>query len=91
MASGDQTGEAGKSASSDALDTHKEQSGVPPRPRLAVGKRGSENVVLQGKNTFAMPRSVKPMGWSAGKPKTTEGEEEKPKSNDEFRQMLLKK
>lgn len=75
------------------MDSRKEQSGKPPRPQPAARKRGLEDVALRGKNTFAMPRSVRPLGWSASQPKTTGGgeEEEKPKSNDEFRQMLLKK
>ena len=52
----------------------------------------SKGIQLKGKNTFAVPRNVRPLGWTAEKPKAAEsGEDEKPKSNDEFRQMLLKK
>ncbi|KAK1274923.1 Heterogeneous nuclear ribonucleoprotein 1 [Acorus gramineus] len=55
----------------------------------SVRRRGG-HVQLEGKNTFAMPRAVvKPLGWS-NKDSKKEGEE-KPKSNDEFREMLLKK
>lgn len=51
-----------------------------------------DGIQLKGKNTFALPRNVRPLGWTANKPKAVEsGEDEKPKSNDEFRQMLLKK
>lgn len=50
-----------------------------------------DRIQLKGKNTFAVPRNVRALGWSANKPKTVEGEEEKPKSNNEFREMLLKK
>lgn len=51
-----------------------------------------DGIQLKGKNTFALPRNVRPLGWTANKPKAVEsGEVEKPKSNDEFRQMLLKK
>ncbi|KAK4799960.1 hypothetical protein SAY86_025325 [Trapa natans] len=89
--SGEQNSEAGKSFTGDAVDNRGEQSGVSHTSRPAAGKRGSENVVLKGKNTFAMPRSVRPLGFTASKPEATAGEEEKPKSNDEFRQMLLKK
>lgn len=54
--------------------------------------RESEGIQLKGKNTFALPRNVKPLGWTATKPKADEGgDDEKPKSNDEFRQMLLRR
>ncbi|KAL1222530.1 Pre-mRNA-processing factor 39-1 [Cardamine amara subsp. amara] len=48
--------------------------------------RGNE-VKMRGKNTFAVPRSVKPLGYTTPKPST----DETPKSNDEFRNMFLKK
>ncbi|KAK1287180.1 hypothetical protein QJS10_CPB19g00314 [Acorus calamus] len=55
----------------------------------SIRRRGG-HVQLEGKNTFAMPRAVvKPLGWS-NKDSKKEGDE-KPKSNDEFRDMLLKK
>ncbi|RRT86202.1 hypothetical protein BHE74_00021270 [Ensete ventricosum] len=44
-----------------------------------------------GSVTFAAPRAlVKPLGWSKREAKPDE-DNEKPKSNDEFRDMLLKK
>lgn len=52
---------------------------------------------LKGKNTFAVPRNVRPLGWSGGNEppsaatSTTEGGDEKPKSNQELRDMLLNK
>ncbi|BBG96255.1 EMBRYO DEFECTIVE 140 [Prunus dulcis] len=49
--------------------------------------RGSDNVQLRGRNTFAIPRNVLALGQTANKPKTEEQGEEKPKSNDEFRNM----
>ncbi|PQQ20561.1 squamous cell carcinoma antigen recognized by T-cells 3 [Prunus yedoensis var. nudiflora] len=52
--------------------------------------RGSDNVQLRGRNTFAIPRNVLALGQTANKPKTAEQGEEKPKSNDEFRNMFLK-
>lgn len=57
-------------------------------------KRKDENVQIRGKNTFAVPRAVRPLGYASNsKPKTdgAEEEDEQPKSNDEFRKMLLKK
>jgi hypothetical protein len=56
----------------------------------AAHKRGGDNFQIKGKNTFAVPRNVRALGWTANKPKIEEGDE-KPKSNDEFRKMLMKK
>ena len=57
----------------------------------ATQKHRVDNVPITGKNTFAVPRAVvKPLGWTANEPKTEEGDE-KPKSNDEFRKMFIKK
>ncbi|KAB2028661.1 hypothetical protein ES319_D05G111700v1 [Gossypium barbadense] len=53
------------------------------------GRKRVENIQLKGKNTFAVPRNVKPLGWT-NKPGTREEEDEKPKSNDEFRKMFMK-
>ncbi|KAL6178887.1 hypothetical protein ACLB2K_050404 [Fragaria x ananassa] len=50
----------------------------------------SDNVLLKGKNTFAVPRNVAALGWSTNKPKTEDPDDEKPKSNAEFRSMFLK-
>ncbi|KAL4580547.1 hypothetical protein LXL04_016745 [Taraxacum kok-saghyz] len=72
------------------------------------GKRKSDNsnsntnssikqgkVELKGRNTFAVPRTVRALGWTGGtKPPpaaTTEGGDEKPKSNEELRNLLLNK
>ncbi|MED6113486.1 hypothetical protein PIB30_071256 [Stylosanthes scabra] len=41
------------------------------------------------KNTFAVPRNVKPLGFTANRSKTEE-DDEKPKSNDEFRKMFIR-
>ncbi|CAO2829854.1 unnamed protein product [Amaranthus hypochondriacus] len=55
--------------------------------------KGPQNDVIQlrGKNTFAVPRNLKLLDRNTSKPKAAEGEDETPKSNDEFRQMLLQK
>ncbi|MED6206455.1 hypothetical protein PIB30_026784 [Stylosanthes scabra] len=41
------------------------------------------------KNTFAVPRNVRPLGFTANRSKTEE-DDEKPKSNDEFRKMFIR-
>lgn len=48
---------------------------------------------VEGKNTFAVPRNVRALGSAAAeKPKAVEeGVDNKPKSNDEFRKMLMNK
>ncbi|KAM1226005.1 hypothetical protein PS2_044188 [Malus domestica] len=64
-----------------------------PRARQAqqsTYNRGSNNVQLRGKNTFATPRNILALGHSTNKPKTEEQDDEKPKSNDEFRNMFRK-
>lgn len=52
------------------------------------------NVELKGRNTFAVPRNVKPLGWSSrGKLQSdavNKQDDENPKSNDEFRKMFMK-
>ncbi|GKC58201.1 squamous cell carcinoma antigen recognized by T-cells 3, partial [Tanacetum coccineum] len=57
--------------------------------------RGHGEVELKGRNTFAVPRTVRALGWSGtSKPPasvTAEGGEEKPKSNEELRNLFLKK
>ncbi|KAL2939468.1 Squamous cell carcinoma antigen recognized by T-cells 3 [Bienertia sinuspersici] len=57
----------------------------------SIKQHDNEGIQLKGRNTFAVPRNVRPLGFTATKPKAIEGEDEKPKSNDEFRNMLLKK
>ncbi|BFG21440.1 hypothetical protein CerSpe_077140 [Prunus speciosa] len=52
--------------------------------------RGSDNVQLRGRNTFATPRNILTLGQTANKPQTEEQGDEKPKSNDELRNMFLK-
>ncbi|ESQ54904.1 hypothetical protein EUTSA_v10024416mg [Eutrema salsugineum] len=50
------------------------------------GERRGNEVELKGKNTFAVPRNVKALGFTTPKPIA----DETPKSNDEFRNMFLK-
>ncbi|KAF5449935.1 hypothetical protein F2P56_030331 [Juglans regia] len=76
----------GGSALNASAETSKEASRA---PQSASRRRGNVNIDITGKNTFAVPRNVKPLGWSANKPET-EGDE-KPKSNDEFRKMFIRK
>lgn len=64
-------------------------------PTGADQRRGDDNVQIRGKNTFAVPRAVRPLGYTSNsKPKSEgaqEGGDEQLKSNDEFRKLLLKK
>ncbi|GKV31604.1 hypothetical protein SLEP1_g40281 [Rubroshorea leprosula] len=81
-----QTRVDGGSASKEDVESSKE-GGV----SHSAGRRRGENIQLKGKNTFAVPRNVRALGWTANKPRTVEEGDEKPKSNDEFRKMFLKK
>ncbi|KAJ4950595.1 hypothetical protein NE237_027427 [Protea cynaroides] len=67
-------------ASKESIEPHKSSS---------LSRRHEDRIQLKGKNTFAVPRTlVTPLGWSKNEQKS-EGDE-KPKSNNEFREMLLK-
>ncbi|KAJ1385724.1 RNA-binding domain superfamily [Sesbania bispinosa] len=57
--------------------------------KFSSRKPGSDNIQLKGKNTFAVPRNVRPLGFTAKSPKAEEGDE-KPKSNEEFRKMFIR-
>lgn len=65
------------------------------KPSTKQGDGGDGKVELKGRNTFAVPRTVRALGWSGGnKPPssaTTEGGDEKPKSNQDFKNLLLNK
>ena len=76
------------STSKESDDTSK--GAVKDGRSLSTTRHGGDNFQLKGKNTFAAPRSVKPLGWTANKPKTGDGDE-MPKSNDEFRKMFIHK
>lgn len=57
---------------------------------IAVSHRRGGHVQLVGRNTFAVPRNLaRPLGWSDNESRPEGGEQ--PKSNDEFRKLLLKK
>ncbi|VVA96931.1 unnamed protein product [Arabis nemorensis] len=58
-----------------------------PHGGETMGERRGDEVEVRGKNTFAVPRNVKPLGFTTPKPNA----EETPKSNEEFRNMFLKK
>uniref|UniRef100_A0A803N661 RRM domain-containing protein n=1 Tax=Chenopodium quinoa TaxID=63459 RepID=A0A803N661_CHEQI len=80
-----------KIPSGDQARTEKNRSSEPSVDQSSSSKgHDIDRVQLKGKNTFAVPRNVRPLGFKAIKPKD-EGDDEKPKSNDEFRNLLLKK
>ncbi|XP_004485413.1 uncharacterized protein [Cicer arietinum] len=56
--------------------------------KFSSRKPRSESIQFKGKNTFAVPRNVIPLGYSANKPKMQDGDE-KPKSNEEFRKIFI--
>ncbi|KAK0590803.1 hypothetical protein LWI29_031902 [Acer saccharum] len=83
-----QTRKVGGSTSEESVETSKESR--PPRePHFATRNR-NDDIQFKGKNTFAVPRNVRPLGVPANKPKSDEGEDTNPKSNDEFRKMFIK-
>ncbi|KAI9107339.1 hypothetical protein K1719_021727 [Acacia pycnantha] len=82
----DRSGEAG-SAAKESDDASKE---AVKETKSVNGKPGGDNIQIKGKNTFAVPRNVRALGWTLNKPKAIE-EDETPKSNDEFRKMFIKK
>ncbi|KAL5980584.1 hypothetical protein ACLOJK_028492 [Asimina triloba] len=56
----------------------------------SVSHRRGGHVQLIGRNTFAVSRTLaRPLGWGKSEP-TNEGDD-KPKLNEEFRDLLLKK
>ncbi|XP_010529912.1 PREDICTED: squamous cell carcinoma antigen recognized by T-cells 3 [Tarenaya hassleriana] len=80
---------SGSGNSKDMSETSEKSKAFPTGG--AVDKQG-DNIPLRGKNTFAVPRNVKPLGFMTVKSNADETEEDmKPKSNDEFRNMFLKK
>ncbi|TYH48865.1 hypothetical protein ES332_D10G097000v1 [Gossypium tomentosum] len=82
-----QSGIEGSSASKESAEISKGSSVAPQVPH---SRKHFESIQLKGKNTFAVPRNVKPLGWTTSKPGTKKEEDEKPKSNDEFRKMFMK-
>ncbi|XP_057785379.1 uncharacterized protein LOC131002911 [Salvia miltiorrhiza] len=80
----------GEHARTDTRETPKGKMDV--QPQSPTSKH--VDVQLKGRNTFAVPRNVKPLGWSSrSKPQSdalNEQEDGNPKSNDEFRKMLMK-
>ncbi|XP_057427546.1 uncharacterized protein LOC130720866 [Lotus japonicus] len=76
-----------RSVSIETDDTSKED--VNEAKLSSRNVKGSDDVQLKGKNTFAAPRNVRPRGFDANKSKLEEEGEEKPKSNEEFRKMII--
>ncbi|XP_022940021.1 squamous cell carcinoma antigen recognized by T-cells 3 [Cucurbita moschata] len=76
----------GKTSESVSSAKPRKANEQPPAER----KDGGNKVELKGKNTFAVPRNVRALGWTADKPRTAEQEDEKPKTNDEFRKLYFK-
>lgn len=97
---GRKKGVAGRSVRSEHGNEAKMDTREAPRgkkdfePQSSTSRHG--DVQLKGRNTFAVPRNVKPLGWSSrDKPQPDiankhEQEDENPKSNDEFRKMFVK-
>ncbi|XVE91288.1 hypothetical protein DITRI_Ditri20bG0141400 [Diplodiscus trichospermus] len=86
-----------------ALEDGSNQSGTESKESGEISKGSSidnvshpsahkrvESIQLKGKNTFAVPRNVRPLGWTANTTRSREDGDEKPKSNDEFRKMFMK-
>ncbi|XP_019418878.1 PREDICTED: squamous cell carcinoma antigen recognized by T-cells 3 isoform X2 [Lupinus angustifolius] len=73
-----------------ALKEHETDDTSKEDGKVSSKKRGNDNIQLKGKNTFAVPRNVRPLGFPANKPKAEEEGDEKPKSNDEFRKMFIR-
>ncbi|KAK6159692.1 hypothetical protein DH2020_003073 [Rehmannia glutinosa] len=82
-----QINNAGKMDSQEASKDRRES-----QPQSSSSRR-DEDVQLKGRNTFAVPRNVKPLGWSTrSKPQSDGGAKEEDedgnaKSNDEFRKI----
>ena len=85
----DQTDIAGGSASRESVEASK-QSSAPLALQSNPRKPRVDHIQLKGKNTFAVPRNVSTLSRTAKKPETEEQDDEKPKSNDEFRKMFIK-
>ncbi|GMH23840.1 hypothetical protein Nepgr_025683 [Nepenthes gracilis] len=80
-----------QSSSLEGADSEDLSKGTSNRPLSSTAKnREDDSIELKGKNTFAAPRNIKPLGWSVNKPGTVGEEDGKPKSNEEFRKMFLK-
>ncbi|KAL3620760.1 hypothetical protein CASFOL_035672 [Castilleja foliolosa] len=80
----------GKTDSQEASKEKKEEQSQLSSSSLDI------DVQLKGRNTFAVPRNVKPLGQSTRfKPQSDGAKEqdgdENPKSNDEFRKMFIRK
>ena len=69
---------------------HSAGRGATYRNDRGGASKHDSDVKLVGKNTFAAPRAVRPLVWTNKDAKPADSVE-KPKSNDEFRSMLLKK
>ncbi|KAE8711206.1 hypothetical protein F3Y22_tig00110300pilonHSYRG00004 [Hibiscus syriacus] len=83
-----QSGKHGSSVSKESGENSKGSRA--PHVSQSTGRKRDERIQLQGKNTFAVPRNVKPLGWTANRPGSRTEDDEKPKSNDEFRKMFMK-
>ena len=60
------------------------------RTSVLSHRRGG-HVQLVGKNTFAAPRAIiRPLGFSKQRPSNVGKQDDEPKSNQDFRKMLLK-
>lgn len=80
-----------KITGADDVQNSRAQSSYTKDGSGSLRKGSDDSVQLKGRNTFAMPRSVRPLGWTktSGGPEEEAGDE-KPKSNEEFRKMFTK-
>ncbi|KAK7328362.1 hypothetical protein VNO77_22467 [Canavalia gladiata] len=72
-----------------ATNLSSQKDSVSKETDAKFSSRKPGNIELKGKNTFALPRNVRPLGFTANKPKAEEGDD-KPKSNEEFRKMFIR-
>ncbi|XXG39422.1 hypothetical protein AAC387_Pa01g0384 [Persea americana] len=86
MPSGSERGVAMVSKESLGVSKESATGNAPP----SVSHRRGGHVQLLGKNTFAMPRNVARSLGGSSNDQTNEANDDKPKSNDEFRKMLFK-
>ncbi|GFP80445.1 squamous cell carcinoma antigen recognized by t-cells 3 [Phtheirospermum japonicum] len=85
-----QIDDSGKTDSQEASKERKEEQSQSSSSSL------DKDVQLKGRNTFAVPRNVIPLGRSTRFKPQSDGakeqdDDENPKSNDEFRKMFIKK
>ncbi|KAF9587173.1 hypothetical protein IFM89_039613 [Coptis chinensis] len=85
----DKRGPASNSGGSVEGSGSQKKESVASQTQSSILNRHGDNIQLRGRNTFAVPRTVvRTLGRSNNDPKKES--DETPKSNDEFRNLLLK-